>query len=236
VGELPPVDIATPAVVPIAIEPVTLFDSPVTVVVPMPNVELTDGNSDGASDSGLDDYALYQYSANPAVQWRSASESDGWLVDASRLNDYETLPPSIQVQLIRSAGIQTGKDAQIPSPVADLKVNGSDGPITVTKNDTISLTLTLSPGDQNARFADWWLIADTPAGRYFYRRDKQKWQTKIRPTAQMPITEVSSIEIFSGKPPFGTGEYTIRFGVDANADGNPDLDWQDTASVQVRFR
>ena len=42
-------------------------------------------------------------------------------------------------------------------PVPDIKINKSDGPLTLTGEDTIQLSLHL---DNNARtdFADWWLV------------------------------------------------------------------------------
>ncbi len=234
VDELPPVDIAAPANVPVEVEPIALFDGPVTLAVPMPEATLRDADGDGVPDSGLEDYLLYQFSAHPSVQWREISEAAGWTVEGWRLNQYDSTPASIQVQVLRSSGIQPASNEVASPPTPDIKINGTDGPLTVAPNTPVSIVINLNPGAHAGLFADWWIVAETRKGRYYYRCDKHRWQTRVRPSAQMPLTVITSEEIFAGTPPFGSGSYTVYFAVDANADGKPDLDWKDAVDVNVK--
>lgn len=234
VGELPPVDIAAPAGTPVALEPIAEFESPVTVVVPLPDAVLTDLDADGTPDTGLDQYLLYLYNGDPSVQWRALGETSGWMVEGSRSDKYQTTPPAIQLQVDRSAGIQAGLDAVAFPPRPDIRVNGIKEALTVSPDTTVSVTLSLASGTQKGQLADWWVIADTPNGRYYYREDTGTWETRRHTSARVPLTDVSFEEIFHGLAPFGAGDYSICFGVDANADGRIDLDWQDTVVVHVQ--
>jgi hypothetical protein len=233
VGELPPVDIATPAGMPVSIEPVAIFDSPATVFLPAPDAKLTDRNSDGIPDTGLEQYLLYQYTGNPQMPWRETGGVGGWLVDGSRANIYQNTPPAIQAQAIRSIGIQAGLDNLSLAPRPDLRANGAKGSLTISTNAVVSLTISLDAGAQGGQFAEWWIMADTPDGRYFYLRERHGWEKLSQPAAYMRLTTVPSEEIFLGLPPFGPGEYTVCFGVDTNLNGRPDLTWQDTLAVHV---
>ena len=56
-----------------------------------------------------------------------------------------------------------------PIPIPDIKVNGSDGPITLDQNDTLTITVSLNNNGITDN-ADWWLAADTPFGLYFYKK------------------------------------------------------------------
>lgn len=48
----------------------------------------------------------------------------------------------------------------------DIKVNGSDGPVTPRVN--LSVTIALDPGTFSGVPVDWWLAADTPLGWFYY--------------------------------------------------------------------
>jgi hypothetical protein len=234
VDELPPVDIAAPSGIPISIEPVALFDSPITVVLPTPDANPSDSDGDGVLDAGLEEYSIYQYMGNPSVQWREASETSGWVLDGSRIDLYNSVAPAIRLLVSRSSGIQAAKPSVPLPPVADVKINGQDGPLTLTTNDPASVTVAFNPVEGFGQVVDWWLIADTPKGRYFYRNDKRKWVERLHASGQARIAETPPTEMFGGLPPFGPGDYSICFGVDKDADGRPDLDWQDTVDVHVR--
>ena len=58
------------------------------------------------------------------------------------------------------AGSALGADTS--EPIADIKANGSDGPIVVSTSDTVSIEISLSPGWLNGTKADWWIGAQTP--------------------------------------------------------------------------
>lgn len=55
-------------------------------------------------------------------------------------------------------------------PAPDIKANESDGPITVSSDDSVSITICLDPGNKVGQDADWWVATDTPfALRIEYR-------------------------------------------------------------------
>ncbi|MCP4692917.1 MAG: hypothetical protein GY859_33055, partial [Desulfobacterales bacterium] len=49
-------------------------------------------------------------------------------------------------------------------PSAVIKANGSDGPVSITTNDNLSLTVALDPGSLAGDDADWWMLQDGPSG------------------------------------------------------------------------
>jgi hypothetical protein len=101
-----------------------------------------------------------------------------------------------------------------PAPSPDIKANGSDGPVTITQSDNLSVTVELDAGDNSGENADWWVVADTPFGWYYYNLSTG-WQPGITCTYQGPLFDLSPFEVLnmSGLP---VGCYTFYFGVDLN--------------------
>jgi hypothetical protein len=71
-----------------------------------------------------------------------------------------------------SAYVFTSLAGQEPLP--DIKANGSDGPLTVTQADNLIIEVALDPGIYTGYPADWWVLADTPFGWYYY--DRVSWK------------------------------------------------------------
>ena len=118
-------------------------------------------------------------------------------------------------------------------PFPDIKVNGSDGPITLSQSDILNITVSL---DNNGRTdnADWWLAADTPFGLFFFTFDS--WTDAWVPGYQGPLFYLDSFEVFN-MPVLGlpAGTYTLYFGVDIVMDGNVTWDsaYYDTVEVNI---
>jgi len=108
-----------------------------------------------------------------------------------------------------------------PIPIPDIKVNNSDGPITLYQNDTLTITVSLNNNGITDN-ADWWLVAGTPFGLYFYTF--YGWRPYPVPVHQGPLFYLDSYEVFS-RPISGLqeGTYTLYFGVDTDMDG--DITW-----------
>ena len=119
------------------------------------------------------------------------------------------------------------------TPLPDIKVNNSDGPIIVGQSHSLSITASL---DNNGRTdnADWWLAADTPFGLYFFTFDG--WTDAWVPGYQGPLFYLDSFEVLnmpvSGLP---AGTYTLYFGVDTVMDGDVTWDsvYYDTVEVNI---
>ncbi|MGD9347563.1 MAG: sialidase family protein [Candidatus Aminicenantes bacterium] len=105
--------------------------------------------------------------------------------------------------------------ATIPGP--DIKANGSDEPITMHRSDTLSITVAFDSGTFTGDDADWWLVARTPFGWYYYDPDLE-WQSGRDVTLQIPLRNLPVREVMhvSGLP---AGSYTFYFGVDLNKNG-----------------
>ena len=122
---------------------------------------------------------------------------------------------------------------KVATPVADIKVNNSDGPITLYQNDTLTITVSLN-NNGITEDADWWLAADTPFGLFFFTFDG--WTDAWMPGYQSPLFYLDSFEVLnmpvSGLP---AGTYTLYFGVDTVMDGNVTWDsvYYDKVEVNV---
>jgi hypothetical protein len=101
--EIPPVKLAgvSGVAVPMNLQPPTVFDTPVKILIPCP----------GYTDvSGLN---VYYYNGS---SWALASDAagivqpdgDGWMVPGSRVDHNETVPATIEIQVIHFSGAQAG--------------------------------------------------------------------------------------------------------------------------------
>ncbi len=116
-------------------------------------------------------------------------------------------------------------------PAPDIKANGSDGPITITTSDTLSLTVNLDSGSHAGENVDGWLLANTPFGLYHYDL-LSGWQPGVAITYQGPLFDFSPYEVLnmSGLP---VGTYTCYFGVDMNMNGSINMGQMYYDSVEV---
>ena len=58
--------------------------------------------------------------------------------------------------------------ARANSAVSDIKLNGMDGKVTITSGSTLFATVQLDAGDQIGEMAEWWIVAETSMGWYYY--------------------------------------------------------------------
>jgi hypothetical protein len=118
--------------------------------------------------------------------------------------------------------VRAVRDGQGESfPVPDIKANGSDGPVEIALSEALSVTIELDPGDYPGVQADWWCVADTPFGWYYYD-DTGTWLPGLYVSYQGPLFILTPpLEVLSmyGLP---IGGYTFYFGVDGNRNGNLD--------------
>lgn len=117
--------------------------------------------------------------------------------------------------------------------VVDIKANGSDGPITVSATDTVSITVRLDPADHAGQNADWWLVtSQSPPFVWYSYVYPLGLRQGIMVTLQYPLFELlSPCELLNLILP--EGRHTFYFAVDENADGIPDATWLDFVDVEV---
>jgi hypothetical protein len=107
----------------------------------------------------------------------------------------------------------------------DVKANNSDEAITLRTADTLSITASLATGDGSGISADWWVVADTPIGLYYFAPPGIWYLASdlenIRPAYEGPLFDLAPVEVLNmtGLP---AGTYVFYFGVDTNMNGHLD--------------
>lgn len=109
------------------------------------------------------------------------------------------------------------------TPNPDIKANNSDGPVIITESDNLSLTLELDPGSQSGSNADWWAVASTPFGWYYYNAYTGSWMRGLSCSYQGPLVNLAPVQVLNslGIP---AGTYTFYFGVDTAMNCSLDFD------------
>jgi hypothetical protein len=134
------------------------------------------------------------------------------------------------------AAVKLALANDIPQP--DIKANGSDGPISISTSDTLSVTIELQAGDLSGEDADWWVLADAylySAHYWYYWHLYGVWLPGVVVSYQGPLADVSppyEVLNYTGLIP---GNYTFYFGVDMNMNGVIDVSnlYYDSVSVTV---
>ncbi len=115
-------------------------------------------------------------------------------------------------------------------PVPDIKVNGSDSSVIVSSTDTITISISLSPGDQTGQMADWWILADTPMGQFSWV-NPGGWTSGNIQAIQHPLLYLPAFTIFNSLLP--QGDYLIKFSIDNTPDQTNDNNWFDAVTITV---
>ena len=116
------------------------------------------------------------------------------------------------------------------SPAIHITANNEEGTVENFRRRPVKITVSIAPNDYQGETVDTWLIVDTSNGRFFYARDLGWFQTPI-PYTQTPLDAGLGGDVFKDKLP--VDQYTFRFGVDNNADGNFDGTWVESVLVKV---
>ena len=121
--------------------------------------------------------------------------------------------------------------SQILEIVPDIKANGSDGPLSISSGDVLSISISLDPGSSSGMEADWWVAAYAEELGWWTCVNPEGWYQGLYPYAQTALYHLSSTVVLSARLP--SGRYTFYFAVDANADGEPNADWLDFVQVDI---
>jgi hypothetical protein len=114
----------------------------------------------------------------------------------------------------------------------DIKANGTDGPLTISSQDQLVVTVSLDAAGHSQN-ADWWLVCLSPFGWYYYSLT-QNWNPGFSVTYQGPLLNIPQREVLdiSGLP---LGAYRFFFGIDTDMNGSIDtgLTYYDNVEVTV---
>ncbi|MCD6424384.1 MAG: hypothetical protein J7L35_02670 [Anaerolineales bacterium] len=103
----------------------------------------------------------------------------------------------------------------------DIQANNSDGPIAISANEALTVSISQVLDEEKEQYGDYWLLAVTPEGVYYYNLFKG-WLPGLEVTYQglllsfpmFPVFNISGLSDW-GMPP---GRYTFLFGTDKKAD------------------
>lgn len=105
-------------------------------------------------------------------------------------------------------------------PIPDIKANSSDGPVSVSTAEPLSITVELEALDWLGVNSDWWCVAKTPFSQpgncYHYNAINDAWLQGFSVSHQGALVNLSSpFEVLNiyGLP---AGNYVFYFGVDNN--------------------
>ena len=150
------------------------------------------------------------------VSEHNEDELYAYTVDGASLTftasvDLNTVPGS-------SASPVAAAFGEYPSPLPDIRLNGVDGPVTLTPADSFRLSLHLDPNGRHDD-ADWFLVCVDPFRNLWFWNPASGWGASWIPAVSgplAPLAEFRSPEIpLAGFPP---GWYWFYFAVDVKMD------------------
>ena len=157
----------------------------------------------------------------------ASSPSNAWYIDFVNGQMYDHLSKQSQYYV---RCVRCGSSGSF---LPDIKANDSDGPITVTPNDPVGISISLDPGDKAGQNADWWIAVKTPFA------PPEDWYTYVYPVGWMPgvnlcaqtgLFDLSPYEVLNMTLPVGA--YTFYFALD-DPDGAATGPWWGLDSVDV---
>ena len=124
-------------------------------------------------------------------------------------------------------------------PVADIMVNALDGPLDLTPDDEVRVTLNLAPGALDGDQADWWLYAERNGSpsKWWAQRNSRGGLTWTRSTTPLrlvggPLRSIAGRRVL-GPTTLPRGNWVFHFAVDENKDGVYDGSIADSVHVTV---
>jgi probable HAF family extracellular repeat protein len=113
-------------------------------------------------------------------------------------------------------------------PAPDIKIDGQDGPLTIPSTQTVSVTVSLDPGNQGGVNHDWWILAKKSGGSIYSWVWPGTLHSGILRAYAGPLFMVDNFTIHNGTFPLGT--WTVAFAVD-ELNNSYEGTYEDTISV-----
>jgi hypothetical protein len=116
-----------------------------------------------------------------------------------------------------------------PGVSSDISVNGTDIFTRIVQGDLLSATINLVPDVYIGTNADWWIVASTPMGWYYYVHPHGWYYAtsveEVQPAYQGPLFHLSPFEVLTmSSSDLFPGSYTVYFGVDLIPNGQVDYE------------
>ena len=161
------------------------------------------------------------------IQVRFTPQQQGIRNGVLTINSNDPINPVFTISL-------NGEGRETVQPVPDVKVNGSDGPLTIPHDGPIIFDAYLNAGDYTGQESDFWVRLSIPDSITYWLVEGVGWVESVNPQLYSSgplstLTEPLSTTIQD----MPAGHSEIYFAVDGNADGNLDGTWSDTAVFTV---
>jgi hypothetical protein len=143
------------------------------------------------------------------------------------INDYDGVTRPL------GQGYDMGAYERVSTAEPNIQANGEGGQITVTPETPVTVTISLSAGDQSGTEAEWWIAAHTPLSSPWNWATSvygQGWQSGIHMYRQYPLSDLATESVLSSMR-LPEGEYTFYFVLDSQINGTPDLTYMDSVRV-----
>lgn len=117
----------------------------------------------------------------------------------------------------------------------DITANGSDGALTISRTETLSVTVTLIAGEHWRSDADWWCAVSTPHPAphdWYYYHNRNGWLRGFEVSYQGPLKDIDAMEVMNTSG-LKKGTYIFYFGIDLIMNGVPDMGQATTDKVRV---
>ncbi len=159
-------------------------------------------------------------------------------MNTKRVQVSTTLPylaaiPLIVLGFLSILATSGDSTAAVGDPIPDIKANDSDGPVTIPTGSQLSITVALDAGGNRAQ-ADWWAVAQTPFGLFYFDPTAGAWERGLAVSHQGPLFDLGSFPVLSmsSLPP---GAYIFHFGVDLTINGSIDQPlFVDSVAVNIQ--
>lgn len=113
-------------------------------------------------------------------------------------------------------------DYSIP-PFPSIKVNGSNGPLSISPGTPVSVAVSLNPGGYDAQNADWWVVELTPSSTYsHFDLSTGSMVQGLLPTHQGPLFSLGATQLLNSSD-LTVGAHTFYFAVDMDMNGLLDM-------------
>lgn len=130
-------------------------------------------------------------------------------------------------------GYDIGAYERVDTAEPNIEANGQGGQITVTPETPVSVTVSVSSGDQTGTEMEWWIAAHTPLASPWNWATLvygQGWQSSIHMYRKYPLSDLSPQTVLSSMK-LPAGQYTFYFVLDSQINNIPDLTYMDSVTV-----